>query len=151
MHSETLLSPSLRSALCTFSDAAMPILGRCNAHTKATHHRSWQQCYQQEFGFRVRNDSSYILAAEKQHTAILIPWCFQESKNSKIIQAKATKILSAAMFVKTFTFKSFQQSHSGNNRLLTLFHHINYNDKSSFNLIQFQEKTGSPNFCKVAY
>lgn len=57
-------------------------LGHCNAHTKATHHRSWQQCYQQEFGFRIRSDSSYILAAEKQHTAILIPWCYQESKNS---------------------------------------------------------------------
>lgn len=55
------------------------------------------------------------------------------------------------MFVKTFIFKSFQQKHSGNNKLLTLFHNIYYNDKSSFNLIQFQEKTGSPNFCKVAY
>ena len=128
------------------------ILGRCNAHTKATHHRSWQQCYQQEFGFRIRSDSSYILAAEKQHTAILIPWCFQESKNSKIIKAKATKIISAVRFVKTlFTFKSFQRNHSGNNRLLTLFRITYYNDKSSFDLTQFQEKTGSPNFCKVAY
>lgn len=58
------------------------ILGRGNAHTKATQHRNWQQCYQQEFGFRIKNDSSYILAAEKQHTAILIPWWYQESKNS---------------------------------------------------------------------
>lgn len=57
-------------------------LSGCNAHTKATHHRIWQQCYQQEFGFRIRSDSSYILAAEKQHTAILIPWCYRESKNS---------------------------------------------------------------------
>lgn len=128
------------------------ILGHCNAHTKATHHRSWQQCYQQEFGFRIRSDSSYILAAEKQHTAILIPWCFQESKNSKIIKAKATKIISAVRFVKTlFTFESFQWNHSGNDRLLTLFRITYYNDKSSFDLTQFQEKTGSPNFCKVAY
>lgn len=62
-----------------------------------------------------------------------------ESKNSKIIKAKATKILPAAMFVKAFIFKSFQQSTQ--NKLLTLFHNIYYNDKSSFNLIQFQEKT----------
>lgn len=55
-------------------------LGGCNAHTKATHHRIWQQCYQQEFGFRIRSDSSYILAAEKQHTAILIPGAIKNQK-----------------------------------------------------------------------
>lgn len=86
------------------------ILRRCNAHTKATHPRSWQQCYQQEFGFRIRSDSSYVLAAEKQHTAILIPWCFQEAKNSKMIKSRATKIRPAVTFVKTlFIFKSFQR------------------------------------------
>lgn len=45
----------------------------CNAHTKATYPRSWQPCYQDEFGYRNSNDSSCILEAlSKQQTNTLL-------------------------------------------------------------------------------
>lgn len=61
------------------------------------------------------------------------------------------KIVSAIPFVKILlSFKNFQNRFE-NNSLLTLFQNICYGDKSSFNLRQFQEKTGNPNFYKVTY
>lgn len=45
----------------------------CSAHTKATHPRSWQSCYQEEFGYRNSNDSLCISEAllKKQTNTLL--------------------------------------------------------------------------------